>query len=72
MKIAIFGFILIATITLTSCGGMTACDCAKETVELLNKYVDLDESKLLEQQEETKDLAEKCKDYDITDYKDCL
>ena len=72
MKIAIFGFILIASMSLTSCGGMTACDCAKESVELLNKFGDLDESKLLEYQEETKDLVEKCKDYDTSDYKDCL
>jgi hypothetical protein len=63
MAVALFGF-------LTSCGGKSACDCAKETAALLEKGMK-DPENADKLKAEAESLEKACKKYTAEDFAKC-
>ncbi|MFM7757449.1 MAG: hypothetical protein ACKO6J_00805 [Crocinitomicaceae bacterium] len=64
-----FSAALIAVMGLASCG-KSACDCLKETEELMGKIAK-DPSKAEDYKKEADELEKDCKDYKEEDFKEC-
>lgn len=69
MKKIIFSVAVITALGLASCG-KSACDCKKETEDLMGKIMK-DPSKAAELQKEVEALEKDCKDFKEEDFKDC-
>jgi len=70
MKKVLFSVAVLAAVTLASCGGPDACECKKQSADLVKKLADNPGDKEAIDKE-IKALEDKCKDFKEEDYKEC-
>jgi hypothetical protein len=73
MKKIILSVALLAAVGMTSCGKKTACDCKKESIELITEGLKAmgDEGKMKDLEAKSKAWKQSCEDFKPEDYKDC-